>query len=135
MIAFEISHNGKRICTAGLEEAGILVASLAFPMDRKKQKKLEFPLHLHVAGLDNATEDHLHWDTPDMKLGDSVTIKIVDADKIDLADSRQTPEELENDGCAPPKKKAVRSQKKVKKAAPVKKAVTAKKVKKIAKKR
>ncbi len=76
MIAFELSVNGEKLCTAGVGDKGILNAIIGGPN----------PLHLRVGGL--SKEKHLQWITPrpktfELKAGDEITIRIVETDVVD----------------------------------------------------
>ena len=82
MICFEILLNGERFCLAGVE-SGVLSADViswqgGSATDREPQ------LHLHVAGSSN--QKRLRWTEPGqtaLKVGDEVTIRIVEADMPD----------------------------------------------------
>lgn len=75
MIAFEISVNGEKLCTAGIGDKGVLSAIINGP---KRP-------NLSVGGL--ANDEHLHWLEREagfgLKVGDEVTVRIVEADCVD----------------------------------------------------
>lgn len=76
MIAFEVLVNGKKLCTAGVGEKGVLNASILGPKSPR----------LRVGGLCN--EEHVVWISPrpaahELKAGDEVTIRVVETDVAD----------------------------------------------------
>ena len=76
MLAFEISVNGTRQCVAASKR--VLSAAITATGDHSD-------LIMNVGGISDATDDtHLRWDTPQIGIGDEVTIRIVDTDSPDL---------------------------------------------------
>jgi hypothetical protein len=88
MIAFEVWVNGEKKCTAGVGDKGVLNAIMNGPSHP----------HLSVGGLSG--EEHVRWleRNGELKVGDEVTIRIVETDQIDEPVDRyrsQTREEKE----------------------------------------
>lgn len=85
MIAFEVSVNGKKKCTAGVQGYGVLSACITW-VNREhagpRVKRTE--LCLGVAGLGSKSETDLEWLSRKLHLQDEVTIRIVDAPKVDV---------------------------------------------------
>lgn len=76
MICFEVWVNGEKICLAGVGKSGILNSII--DLAAKHQH-----LSLHVGGLVN--DEHVRWTEKahHLKVGDEVTVKIVEADAAD----------------------------------------------------
>ena len=93
MIAFEVYLNGKRICTAGLGERGVLSTGLAWrgsqPYKKGGPPVAEY-LKLDVGGLVDSGE-HIRWADRKIKRGDLITIKVVEAISADKPRERQRP--------------------------------------------
>ncbi|RBP35837.1 hypothetical protein DES53_1193 [Roseimicrobium gellanilyticum] len=88
MTAFEIFLNGKRLCTVGLE-SGVVSTILnwvntpgANPRRAKGSVPKEF-LSIHAGGLDAKTNEHLIWKRRNLKVGDAVSIRVVEVPKAD----------------------------------------------------
>lgn len=86
MIAFEISVNGDQVCTAGVEDFGVLTAIVSWvrrrPEKSRDGKTIEEELSAEVGSL-NSLDEHLTWLSQALKVGDSITIRVVDLDKVD----------------------------------------------------
>jgi hypothetical protein len=94
MIAFVVSVNGQRVVTVGVGDSGVLSAHVNWsglagePGD----------LWLSICGLDTRTDEHVRWpDPPDIRVGDTVTIRVVEADAVDPSVERKTPAQLRED--------------------------------------
>jgi hypothetical protein len=97
MIAFEVHRNGEKICTAGVS-AGVMTAVLSWVGGRKHDEEAarrgveHRDLTLHVGGLlaeGNEAGQHLKWRDDQLKRGDSVLIRVVDADTVDTPTSTE----------------------------------------------
>jgi hypothetical protein len=98
MIAFEVHLNGKKICTAGVGDLGVLTSSLAWRGPQPYQKggpSVAEYLRLDVGGLAQSG-DHLRWLDRKLKRGDVVSIKVVEADSPDKPRERQRPSPADN---------------------------------------
>jgi hypothetical protein len=88
MIALKISHNGNPVCLAGVGDLGVVMSnvtwvhSLNYRTEEGKTTE-HTELSLHVGGLHTPTNEHRSWAVPEIKVGDSVTIEIVEADEVD----------------------------------------------------
>jgi hypothetical protein len=99
MIAFEIYINGKLTCTAGIGGPCALTACLSWvlrePQNRHGKRK---ELNFGVGGLVSSSKEFLEWVQRDLQPGDEVTIRIVEAAKVDKAKKkrikRATPAEI-----------------------------------------
>lgn len=108
MVCFEISRNGTKICTAGIEkEFGVLDAILSWvkrnPVANGSESNVSAhskeELFLHIGGLDSETKSHLNWSENELELGDTISIKIVNLDHCDTPTSivkRDPKKELES---------------------------------------
>lgn len=96
MTAFEICINGKKFCTAGLDEPGVVTSILSWvradpkgrdtvPVDR---------LDFRIAGLRTRTETHLTWRNRDLCIGDEVNIKILAKAKVDRPTRKRSSAEM-----------------------------------------
>ncbi len=87
-----VSHNGQRVCLAGIESTG--VATLYANIHLLTQADLE-DLWLSVAGQDNATNERLKWAHLPLAAGDEITIRIIETPHWDSPNQRRpfTPEE------------------------------------------
>lgn len=93
MKCLEITINGSKACTAGIGSDGVVTAILAFvkgskPSDetQEHQDSESESLNIEVGGLANielGTSEHLKWINQDLKVGDVITIKIIDAAECD----------------------------------------------------
>lgn len=93
MIAFEVRLNGKKVCTAGVGNAGVLTTSLAWRGPQPYQKggpSVAEYLRLDAGGLADSGE-HLRWLDRRLKRGDVVSIKVVEAHSADEPRERQRP--------------------------------------------
>lgn len=90
MIAFEIHVNGKRICTAGIGEPGVLSAILNWvgSEPRKGTRKADEFASIRVGGLVSSTEEHVTWARRDLRPGDEVVIRVVETDHADRPNQR-----------------------------------------------
>jgi hypothetical protein len=91
MKAFVVRVNGKRLCTAGVGPDGVLSATVNW-VGGGPRRDAEGDLLFHVGGLDSRTGEHLDYTTPQLRVGDKVSIEIVDADVVDPEDERYVPE-------------------------------------------
>ena len=82
MKAFVVRVNGKRVCTAGIGPNGVLTTSM-FWVGGGKRRGPEGQFGFHVGGLDSRTDEHVNYDVPDLKVGDTVAVKIVETNRID----------------------------------------------------
>ena len=91
MIAFEVHLNGKKICTAGVGDLGVLTTSLAWrgpqPYQKGGRSVAEY-LRLDAGGLAHSGE-HLRFLDRKLKRGDVVSIKVVEIASPDKPRERQ----------------------------------------------
>jgi hypothetical protein len=77
VIAFEVTLNGQRLCTASAGEAGVLSATVTWVMRSAPGVAGLSDLRLEVGGL--AKDAHLHWPASrKLAVGDEVILKILD---------------------------------------------------------
>src|SRR5690606_16046675 len=100
MITLEVSLNGKRVCTAGTEDLGVLSAHVtAVGILGQKTKPLRSDetgaeIHYSVGGLtsrhDPQKDVHLRWKSvAPLRVGDVLQVRIIEREKADRATSRQ----------------------------------------------
>jgi hypothetical protein len=50
---------------------------------------------LGIGGLDTRTDEHIRWpDPPEIKVGDTITVEVVETDTVDTPTDRKTPAQL-----------------------------------------
>lgn len=99
MIAFRVLLNGKEICVAGIGEEGVLNAGvhwLRVPRGTSPAAKQYTGLQI-FGGLYTPTKEHRSWDAPDLEVGDTVTIEIVETEAITPHDSTEVDEDDDED--------------------------------------
>src|SRR6185369_12739065 len=107
MICLEISINGEKVCLAGVGATGVVSAHVTWTKRRTEHNSSEESqdkttgenLFCMVGGLAHKDDDHsshLHWLYQKIRVGDEVTIRVINAETPD-----QPFEEKEVfDGCA-----------------------------------
>jgi hypothetical protein len=99
MKCFEVTINGRKLCTAGVED-GVLTAILSYV--KRESVSSDAPeaqpgdntesLDIRVGGLENiepGISAHVDWLTQDISIGDEITIKIIDATSCDEPASKE----------------------------------------------
>ncbi len=106
MIALEVSRNGKRLCVAGIGDNGVVCAIVDW-MGRPGR-----PGHpqLKVGGLYSDTRFHANWVRRAFKVGDEITIRVVEVDEVDPPKEPPAPLAVPS-SAAKPKPKRRRSNK------------------------
>lgn len=100
MIGFEISIDDQRVCTAGIGDLGALSVIATWvrrvppgaPSDEDQSDRFEEELTLDVAGLARDVDGanvNLKWLERSLRVGQRLTVTIVDATHIDEPTSRQ----------------------------------------------
>jgi len=81
MLAFEVSLNGERLYLAGIHEWRCLSTRIEAIM----MHQLRDPLRLitSVPRSADGPPNMLHWGTQALKVGDTITVKIIDSDDVD----------------------------------------------------
>jgi hypothetical protein len=82
MIAFRVRLNGKRLCTAGIGPDGVLTAIVTWVGGGSRLPELS-NFDFHVGGLDSRTREHVDYETPQLQVGDKVSVEIIEADQVD----------------------------------------------------
>jgi hypothetical protein len=86
MIAFVVSVNGKRVGTIGVGDSGLLGAHVSWSGDSGEPGNL----NLDFGGLDSRTNEHVRWpDPPEIKIGDTITIQVIETDTVDTPTDRK----------------------------------------------
>jgi hypothetical protein len=94
MIAFAISVNGQSVGTIGIGDCGVLTAHVTWSALAGEPGDLR----VSFGGLDTRSDEHVHWpNPPDIRVGDTVTIQVVDTDAVDPPTERKTPAQLRED--------------------------------------
>ena len=96
MIALQVTHNGQPVCTAGIGDLGVItthvcwVHSLNYRHEPGGPPDEHTDLSLGVGGLHTPTDEHRGWDVPDLQVGDTVTIQVVETEDITPHTSAET---------------------------------------------
>ena len=100
MKCFEVIINGKKVCTAGIEDNGVLTAILSFTR-RKNSSELNAEtqqlnysesLDLSVGGLANRgpkMNEHIEWLNQNLAVGDEILIRIIEAPECDEPNTKE----------------------------------------------
>ncbi len=89
MLAFVVLVNGQRVCSVGLSSLNTRGIQLSWIGNTKTNERL----FLHVGGMDD--DEHVSWSVPQIKIGDEVTIKIIEDSAPDLPTARKSVEEMD----------------------------------------
>ncbi|WP_437821462.1 hypothetical protein [Sorangium sp. So ce1078] len=92
MIAFRVSVNGTKVCTAGVGPNGVM--SIMVWRDAGSPRALLEDGHMHISG-GNSDREYLYWSSPTLRVGDEIGIEILEADMVDPA-SRRIPHTASN---------------------------------------
>ncbi len=88
MRAFEIHLNGKKLCTAGIGDHGVL----SVIVDWVRRKSGPEQLHLSVGGMIGGALEHLSWRDLRLRAGDEVLVKVIDTQSADRPRRRRLPD-------------------------------------------
>ncbi len=88
MLAFEVYINGKKKCTAGIRGPGVLTATLCWVFRESGSRRKRQQLKLGVSGLISRSDEHPQWLQRDLQRRDEVTIRIIEATKVDKPKKR-----------------------------------------------
>lgn len=86
MKAFAVSVNGKPLWTVGIGPNGVFNVIVACTVGIPLRAKEHF--NFSVGGLDTRTDEHVRWKTPALKVGDSVTVDLIEVEEFDSETSR-----------------------------------------------
>jgi hypothetical protein len=90
MLAFEIHVNGKKVCTAGIGEPGVLTTTVTWVLgDGTGHPKGHEELGMGVGGLVSGRDEYLDWFARRLRRGDEISIRIVEASAADRARRRR----------------------------------------------
>lgn len=97
MVCLEVFVNGNKVCTAGVGDYGCIAAAVTWwnqhPVDIEEPIRENLCLRIdgHIDhGIRNKPrpEELVHWSLPEIAIGDEVSIRIRDTDRIDPPDMR-----------------------------------------------
>src|SRR4051812_6619325 len=87
MLCFEVTINGKKMCTAGVEDYGVLSTIFSWyknpppaNMENTNDSQMNEP-HLSVGGF--VKDTHVECLSGVLEIGDEVTIRIIESDQAD----------------------------------------------------
>lgn len=85
MRAFEVYLNGKKLCVAGIGDAGVLTACVGLATG-----KGPIELHLHVGGLISTSRESVTWvGQQSLHVGDKVQVELVEVPSVDEPQKRE----------------------------------------------
>ncbi|WP_164126421.1 hypothetical protein [Sphingobacterium luzhongxinii] len=90
----KVTLNGKIVANAGIEKENYVVTACVNIVQRKDNSELH---SFSVSGLDSDEYEHLTWYNTELKLGDRIEIKIIEAPfdiPFEKNKSPLTPEEI-----------------------------------------
>jgi hypothetical protein len=91
MTAFVISINGQRIGTIGVGDNGSLGASVHWTGSEGEVGDVG----VNYGGIDARTDEHVNWPwPPELKIGDVVSIQIIESEDVDAPRERKTPAQM-----------------------------------------
>ena len=76
MRGMEVHLNGNKLCTAGIGTDGVLTTTL-----NVVSREGEYHMEMRVGGLEN--NEFLNWSTNGLRVGDEITVRIIETDSID----------------------------------------------------
>jgi len=94
MIAFEILLNGEPQCIAGVGDLGVISAIICWVRRKALPAGTVIPdwepeeLSLDVGGIDSHTDEHLKWIKRAIAVGDEITLRVFETDRIDPPEIR-----------------------------------------------
>ena len=85
MIAYQIAVNGRKVGTAGVHQGVVsAIASWVFvPSDVAEDPDKDWGASLSIAGLDDRSSENLKWFRCDLRVGDEITLKLIETDRVD----------------------------------------------------
>jgi hypothetical protein len=93
MFAINVLINGKKVCTAGVGNFGVLTAIVSWVAHEPEKlarwakmgdTEIESPrLNLHVGGISHERKANVDWPVPDIKVGDELVIQLCERDEVD----------------------------------------------------
>lgn len=86
MIALEVLVNGAQYRTIGAGEFGMATAEVSWVCIPQKSGAIFEQVNVSGRGLESAGKPGLLWNREPLKVGDVVTIRIVETDKVDPPD-------------------------------------------------
>jgi hypothetical protein len=91
LIALVVSVNGQRVGTIGVGDSGVVSAHVSWSGHSGEPGNLD----LGFGGLDSRTNEHIRWpDPPEIEVGDTITIQVIETDTVDTPTDRKTPAQL-----------------------------------------
>ena len=81
MICFEVYINGQKVCLAGIGNDGVLSIMTTFIASGESQRT-DFRVGVLIK-IDAETQQQVEWLDRELKVGDEITIKIVEAENYD----------------------------------------------------
>jgi hypothetical protein len=105
--AFEIYLNGRHLLTAGIGDVGVLATTITWagrpaqpgPLGLLSAHTPGGSFDFHVGGLDPVGDVHLDWSVPEIGVGDEITVRIVETDRVSPIHSRHKGEEGSGGSC------------------------------------
>ncbi|TLD69833.1 hypothetical protein FEM03_16055 [Phragmitibacter flavus] len=85
MIAYQVTLNGEVVSTAGLTEGVVSgIANWVFlPSGKASDPTDNWHASFSLGGLDHRTDEHLQLFRTNLKLGDEITLKLVEVEQVD----------------------------------------------------
>jgi len=87
MIALEVHINDQKVCTAGLDEAETLSTGVV-AVRQKQSPRGEITVSFHAGGAVTEPEELLQWHDSTLKVGDKITVRVIETSKADAPSKR-----------------------------------------------
>jgi len=103
MLAFQITINGKHIATAGVQQGVVSAIAnwVCLPWGDSTPSVEDWHAGFSVGAIDEQTSENLKWLRHDVRLGDEISIKLVETDTVDEPTERKPRIQISsNDGDA-----------------------------------
>lgn len=94
MVVFEVSVNGQRAYAMAAGDFGMLTTDVMWARIQTNAGPIHEEFRLIGRGMEPRGVKHLHWPDRHLKVGDEVTIRIVDSAMFDEPAERVTMEEM-----------------------------------------
>lgn len=93
MKCFEVTINGRKVCTAGIGDYGVLNTVLSFVGGKESSDQTPSEsLELRVGGVATSTvgaTEAVEWLQRDLAVGDEIVIRIIEASECDQPESKE----------------------------------------------
>ncbi len=84
MIAYQVTVNGEKVVTAAVRQGVVsAIANWVFVPSDVMDTPSDWSASFSLAGLDDVCSEDLKWFRRDLKVGDEITLKLIETDEVD----------------------------------------------------